>query len=64
LEELVGHEITVSWDDWRPGDQRIYVSDIRKTQEELNWKPRISVEVGIRKLYSWVQRNRNLFSEI
>lgn len=64
LEELVGHEITVSWDDWRPGDQRIYVSDIRKTQEELNWKPRISVEVGICKLYSWVQRNRNLFSEI
>jgi CDP-paratose 2-epimerase len=64
LEELMGHEITVSWDDWRSGDQRIYISDIRKAQEELNWKPQISVEVGIRKLYSWIQRIRNIFSEI
>lgn len=61
LEELVGHEIRVSWDDWRSGDQRIYVSDIRKVQEELNWKPQISVEAGIRKLYSWIQTNRNIF---
>jgi CDP-paratose 2-epimerase len=64
LEELVDHKITVSWDDWRSGDQRIYISDIRKAREELNWKPQISVEAGIRKLYSWVQRNRNLFSGI
>ncbi|MGB7096388.1 MAG: GDP-mannose 4,6-dehydratase, partial [Anaerolineales bacterium] len=55
LEELVGHEIVVLWDDWRPGDQRIYISDIRKANRELNWYPRISVKTGIRKLYSWVQ---------
>ena len=64
LEELVGHEIKVSWDDWRQGDQRIYVSDIRKAQEELMWQPQITVEVGIRQLYSWILRVRKILSEI
>lgn len=64
LERLVGHEITVSWEDWRPGDQHVYISDIRKLERELNWTPQISVEEGIRDLYSWVQSNLDLFDEI
>ena len=64
LEELVGHEISVSRENWRQGDQRIYVSDIRKARKELNWQPQISVEVGIRQLYSWIQGIRNILSEI
>jgi CDP-paratose 2-epimerase len=64
LEGLVGHEISVSWDDWRPGDQRVYISDIRKSERELNWTPRISVEEGIRDLCSWVQNNIDLFEDM
>jgi CDP-paratose 2-epimerase len=60
LEELMDHEITVSWDDWRSGDQRIYISDIRKAQKELNWQPRITVDDGLRRLYSWIQMNKEL----
>ena len=40
--------------DWRPGDQRVYVSDIRKAQRELGWTPRVEVEEGLRRLFEWV----------
>ena len=61
LERLVDHPIPVSYSDWRPGDQRVYVSDIRKAERELGWKPRVGVGEGIRRLYEWVIENRGLF---
>jgi CDP-paratose 2-epimerase len=61
LEELMGRSIPVSYDDWRPGDQRIYVSDIRKAGRELGWHPQVGVKEGIRRLYEWVVANRDLF---
>jgi len=62
LERLVGRSIPVSYADWRPGDQRIYVSDIRKAEEELGWRPRVGVEEGVERLYEWVAANRELFT--
>ncbi len=61
LEELVGHPIPVARGDWRPGDQRVFVADVRKAERELGWKPQVGVEEGIRKLFEWVQENKNLF---
>jgi CDP-paratose 2-epimerase len=61
LEALVGQEIPASYDDWRPGDQRIYVSDVRKAQQDLDWRPAVGVEEGVRRLHAWVVRNRDLF---
>jgi CDP-paratose 2-epimerase len=62
LEELSGHQIESVWDDWRPGDQRVYVSDVRKAERELGWKPKMGVEEGVRRLYEWVKLNQRLFS--
>lgn len=61
LEELVGAPIPIKQGEWRPGDQRIYVSDIRKAKRELMWSPKISVEMGIRRLFEWAKNNRSLF---
>ncbi|RLC87657.1 MAG: CDP-paratose 2-epimerase [Chloroflexi bacterium] len=61
LERLMGRPISVSYGDWRPGDQRIYVSDIRKAERELGWRPRVDIEEGMRRLYEWVVANQNLF---
>jgi CDP-paratose 2-epimerase len=61
LEKLVGHPISASWGDWRPGDQTIYVSDITKAGKELGWKPQVSVQEGIERLFHWVSENRQLF---
>ena len=61
LSELLGHQIEVSYGDWRPGDQLVYISDIRKAQHDLGWQPKISVREGITRLYKWVLANRELF---
>ncbi|MBN1486447.1 MAG: GDP-mannose 4,6-dehydratase [Anaerolineae bacterium] len=63
LEKLTGHPIPTDKGDWRPGDQRIYVSDIRKAARDLNWQPQVSVEEGITRLYNWVVENRALFEQ-
>lgn len=47
--------------DWRPGDQRIYVSDISKAKHDLDWAPRISVKQGLDLLHDWVSANKALF---
>lgn len=62
LEDLLNKEIPVNWGDWRPGDQRIYVSDISKAQRVLGWSPQLDIESGLRQLVDWVQKNRQLFS--
>jgi CDP-paratose 2-epimerase len=61
LEKLLGREIPVSRDDWRPGDQRVFYADVRAAMNDLNWQPKIDVEAGIKKLYDWVMANRELF---
>lgn len=61
LERLVGRPVRVSYADWRPGDQQVYVSDIRKAEVEIGWRPHVGVEQGIRQLYEWVVANRDLF---
>ncbi len=62
LEDAVGRPVPVRWDDWRPGDQRIYVSDIQKAEQELGWKPQVSVKAGLQRLFDWVKANRELFA--
>jgi CDP-paratose 2-epimerase len=62
LESLLGREIPVQRSGWRPGDQRIFVSDIRKAARELDWHPRVGVQAGIERLWAWVASNRQYFS--
>ena len=61
LEKLAGHPLTPAFSDWRPGDQRIYVSDIRKAQADLGWTPQVSPEEGVERLWEWIQANIHLF---
>lgn len=61
LENLIGRRIEATRGDWRPGDQRVFYADIRKAEKELGWKPRISVEQGVKKLFEWVKENESLF---
>ena len=54
-------EIDVEFGDWRPGDQRCYVSDIRKAKHDLGWSPRTDKLTGIRRLWEWVSANSSMF---
>jgi CDP-paratose 2-epimerase len=62
LARLLGREIEVTYRDWRPGDQRIFVADIRKAGRELGWSPKTSKEEGVRQLCDWVVANKALFT--
>jgi CDP-paratose 2-epimerase len=46
----------------RPGDQPVFVCDIRKAQTLLGWSPQSGVSDGVRDLIRWVRDNRDLFS--
>jgi len=63
LERLIGQTIPVSYSAWRPGDQRIYISDIRRAKRDLGWQPRVGPEEGIERLYQWIVANRRLLEE-
>jgi CDP-paratose 2-epimerase len=47
--------------DWRPGDQKVYVSDIRRAKQDFGWSPKICVKQGLDRLYDWVASNQELF---
>jgi len=61
LAELSGEAVTVSYRDWRPGDQPCYVSDIRNVGRDLGWTPEVDKRAGIRRLWEWVSSNKELF---
>jgi CDP-paratose 2-epimerase len=55
LEELFQKRIPVSYAPWRPGDQRIYISDIRRGADELGWQPRTALPEALSRLRGWVK---------
>jgi CDP-paratose 2-epimerase len=61
LEQMLGKTIPTAKKDWRPGDQPIYVSDIRKAERLLDWKPQINTREGIQLLFNWVKENKEIF---
>ncbi len=63
LSELIGHEVVpAAYRDWRPGDQPVFIADIRKAAADFGWRPRIGVREGITRLVEWVRANRELFA--
>jgi CDP-paratose 2-epimerase len=63
LEEISGRKIEVRYDDWRPGDQQVFVSNTKKAHEEFGWNPLVDPKEGVFKLYRWVSENRPLILE-
>lgn len=61
IERMLGKTIDVARGDWRPGDQRVFYADYRKAQRELGWKPKVSLEEGIERLFNWVKENKEMF---
>lgn len=50
LEKLLGRLPTVDYAEFRPGDQKIYVSDIRKAGRDLEWRPKVGIFDGLRSM--------------
>lgn len=64
LEEHLGQKMTYNFSDWRPGDQRVYVSNIAKAIRDFHWKPKTAKKEGLLQLLSWVKQNKELFHAV
>ena len=56
-EMMMQNSVKYTFSDERPGDQRIYVSDISKVYQELGWKPCIRLQNGIQELFDWIKES-------
>ena len=43
----------------RVSDQKVFVADITKAKNLIGWKPKVSLEQGIRKLIKWIEHIKN-----
>lgn len=50
LKDILGKLPPVDYGEFRPGDQRVYVSDIRKAEQHMNWRPRVGIVEGLRRM--------------
>jgi len=60
LERELGYRTELLFADWRPGDQRIYISNIQKCNADFGWIPRFSPAEGIARLLDWLRKNEQL----
>lgn len=44
---------------WRPGDQKIFICDLKKIHKHLGWKPSTPPKEGVRKLISWTVAHKD-----
>ena len=58
LREITGRSAPIATAGWRPGDQRIYVSDTSRIERVLGWRPRTSWKAGLEKLVGWLEEAR------
>ncbi len=61
LKTQFGLEVQYSFAEARPGDQRVYVSDIDRITDILGWKPRTAVKDGMKALVQWVADHKDRF---
>lgn len=62
LEKLMSTTFNPPFLPARPGDQKIFISDISKAKEVFGWEPEVNIEKGIKNLYLWIKDNLSLFS--
>lgn len=54
IEALTGRECRYSFDDWRPGDQKYYISNTQRFQELTGWQPKVDIQQGLTLLHQWL----------
>ena len=64
LEQELGNRIELRFTDWRPGDQPVYVSDIRAVCENLQWVPKVSLEEGVTRMLEWILGQREALRRV
>jgi CDP-paratose 2-epimerase len=64
LNARTGRKITPAFADWRPGDQKVFVSDIAKAKRDFGWFPKVSATSGVDRLADWVLQEKALLASV
>jgi len=62
LNRNFGRDLECSFEDWRPGDQPVFVSDISRARADFGWMPQVGVEQGVERLIAWIKSGDAPFS--
>ena len=57
LKTRLGRPMETRFDDWRPGDQKVYISDLTKITRDLGWSPKVDPTAGVGRLVDWLKDN-------
>lgn len=63
LEKRLGKKLDIRFADWRPGDQKVYISDVRKAKEKLGWAPTTGFNEGFEEMLQWIEANKALLAK-
>jgi CDP-paratose 2-epimerase len=55
---------SITWSDWRPGDQKVFVCDTKKANDLMGWQSTTSVESGLATLIDWTRRHKALLGQV
>ncbi len=61
IDQEAGIRPQIAYADWRPSDQKVYISDIRRAGKELAWQPQVTPPEGVRRLIAWTKDNLHRF---
>lgn len=61
LEWFTNIDTELKFFDWRPSDQKVYITDIDKIKKVLSWEPKVDALTGIKKVIDWVYSNKGIF---
>ena len=61
VEQLTGRNVDYAFDESRPGDQLLYITDTSRFEEVTGWKPNVRPAQALKKMYDWWKRNREFF---
>jgi CDP-paratose 2-epimerase len=64
IEKRLARKLRYQLSGWRPGDQRVFVSDIRRANRELSWRPHTRWDKGLDLLWNWVSANKDLLASL
>ena len=62
IEQLGEERPAATFERWRTGDQRYYVSDTTGFQQATGWVPHTGVDEGLERLYTWLRDTRSVRS--
>lgn len=63
LQKRLGKKLNIRFADWRPGDQKVFISDVRKAKNKLAWTPTTGFNEGFEEMLQWIEANRPLLAK-